>query len=115
MLLAEVEQRTWKILHPLVIRHELKPGDGAKLAVRGVILAEESAFRRWRDLLQNMTTRYPGFIENFKRLEAAGPDEDKNALRALVEHEIALLAFAERETRGQTNSLSPVRQYLKCA
>ena len=64
MLLAEVEQRTWKILHPLVIRHELKPGDGAKLAVRGVILAEESAFRRWRDLLQNMTTRYPGFIEN---------------------------------------------------
>ena len=95
MLLAEVERRTWKTLHPLITRYGLKPSDSVALTTRGEKSAKERDFPRWSDLM-----------------EAAGPDEDKSALKSLVEHEVALLSFAERETAGDTDSLSLVRQYL---
>ena len=115
MLLAAVEQRTWKSLRRLISRHGLKPRDDTALAIRGVNWAEERAFQRWNDLMENMTTCYPGFIEKFKALHATGPDEDKDALQALVDHEVALLSFAEREVTGDTDSLSMVREYLAVA
>ncbi len=112
MLLADVEQRTWITLRPLIKRHRLEPLDSAALAARGKTWVNERAFRRWTDLMENMTTRYPGFIEKFKALEAAGPDEDKCALKILVQHEVALLAFAEHEVAGDANSLALVRVFL---
>lgn len=112
MLLAEVEHRTWTILLPLIERHRLKPLDRAALAAQGESWVKQRAFRQWRDLMQNMTTRYPGFIEKFKALEARGPADDKRALKVLVRHEAALLAFAEQEMAGAADSLSPIRDFL---
>ena len=112
MRLAEVEQRTWTILLPLIERHGLRPLNRAALAARGENWVRERAFRQWRDLMKNMTARYPGFIDKFKTLEAEGPDEDKRALNVLVRHEAALLAFAEHEMAGAANSLSPIRDFL---
>jgi hypothetical protein len=112
MLLADVEQRTWITLRPLIKRHRLEPLDSAVLAARGKTWVIERAFQRWKDLMDNMTTRYPGFIEEFKALEAVGPDEDKCALKVLVRHEVALLAFAEREVAGDASSLALVRAFL---
>ena len=112
MLLAAVEQRTWTTLGPLVRRHRLIPRDRAALAAQGETWVRERAFRRWNDLLKNMTTRYPGFVEKFKALEADGPQEDKQALNVLVRHEAALLAFAEQESAGAATSLAPVRTFL---
>jgi hypothetical protein len=62
--------------------------------------------------MENMTSRYPGFIEKLKALAAMGPVEDKGALEILVEHEIALLDFAEHEAAGDADSLALVRAYL---
>ncbi|MDA0229188.1 MAG: hypothetical protein O3B21_03265 [Proteobacteria bacterium] len=110
--LAKVEHRTWTILLPLIERHRLKPLDRPALAARGEYWVTERALRQWRDLMTNMTTRYPGFIEKFKALEAEGPDEDKPALNVLVRHEAALLAFAEHELAGAADSLLPIRDFL---
>ena len=112
MLLAAVEQRTWKTLRPLIERHRLEPLDDEALATRGKDWVKERAFRRWTDLMENMTTRYPGFIDKFKALAATGPVEDKGALEILVEHEVALLDFAEHEAAGDANSLVLVRAFL---
>jgi hypothetical protein len=112
MVLAKVERRTAKILRPLIKGHHLEPLDSAALAVQGKTWVKERAFQRWKDLMENMTTRYPRIIEKFKALEAAGPGEDKCALNILVEREIALLAFAEHEVAGDANSLAPVQAFL---
>ena len=112
MLLAAVEKRTGNALRPLIKRHGLEPLDNAALIARGEAFVEERAFRRWSDLIENMTTRYPGFVEKFKALEATGPAEDKGALEILVEHEIALLDFAEHEAAGDADSLATVRAFL---
>ena len=112
MLLAAVEQRTWKTLRPLIKRHRLEPLDNEALATRGQDWVKERAFRRWNDLLANMMTRYPGFIDKFKALAATGPVEDKGALEILVEHEVALLDFAAHEAAGDANSLALVRAFM---
>jgi len=112
MLLAEVEQKTWQTLQPVIERHRLEPTDHVTLAAQGRAHVKERAFKHWNDLMENMTTRYPAFIEKFIALEAMGPDEDKHALKLLTRHEVALLAFAEQEAAGDENSLTLVRAYL---
>ena len=112
MLLAAVERRTGNTLRPLIERHRLEPLDDVALAARGKTWVKERAFRRWSDLMGNMTARYPGFIVKFEALAASGPVEDKGALKILVEHEIVLLNFAEHEAAGVANSLELVRAFL---
>jgi hypothetical protein len=112
LLLAAVEQRTSLALQPLINRHRIEPSYRAELVAVGNSWVTERAFRHWQDLINNMTTHYPGYIEKFKALEAAGPIEDKPALKILVEHEIALLDFAECEKAGDTNSLARVQSFL---
>ena len=112
MLLAAVERRTGNTLRPLIERHRLEPLDNVALASRGKAWAKERGFRRWNDLIGNMTARYPGFVEKFKALADRGPVEDKGALKILVEHEVALLKFAEHEAAGVANSLELVRAFL---
>ena len=112
LLLAAVERRTSMVLQPLIDRHRIKPSNRAELVTLGKSWVTERAFRHWKDLINHMTTHYPGYIEKFKALEAAGPIEDKAALKILVEHEIALLDFAECEKAGDTNSRARLQSFL---
>ncbi len=73
---------------------------------------KQRAFQRWNDLMENMTARYPGFIEKFKARAATGPVGDKDALEMPVGHEVALLDFVAREAAGDANSLALVRAFL---
>ena len=110
--LAAVEQRTSMALQPLINRHRIEPSCHAELVALGNSWVTERAFRHWRDLINNMTSHYPGYIEKFKALEAASPIDDKPALKILVEHEIALLDFAEREKAGDPNSRARLQSFL---
>jgi len=112
LLLAAVEQRTSTALQPLINRHRIKSSNRAELVTLGQSWVTERAFRHWKDLIDHMTNHYPGYIEKFKALEAAGPIEDKAALKILVEHEIALLDFAECEKAGDTNSRVRLQSFL---
>ena len=115
-LLAAVENLTSRTLLPLLKRYGIKPREQNDLVNLAHSWIRERAFNRWEDLINNMTTRYPGYIEEFKILAASAPDEDKTALDFLVEHEIVLLEFANQEEsqeeKVETNPIEQIRTFL---
>ncbi|MBT4888242.1 MAG: hypothetical protein HON65_01645 [Rhodospirillales bacterium] len=113
MLLAVVEQRTWMVLQPLIERHNLTPRDHQTLQAWGNSWIDDRGHRNWQDLINSMVSRYPAYILKFKSLETICPDEDKTAIRALVEHEVVLLDFAGHEQAGNTDSLARVHSFLE--
>ena len=55
-------------------------------------------------------------IERFERLLAIAPEEDREVVQILVDHELALKRFAERELAGDPEtSLDPVRAVIERA
>ena len=60
----------------------------------------------------DMSVRYPGYIDDFERLERMAPEEDIPALKILTEHEVVAIEFANREIAGDPDSVAPLRRYL---
>ena len=59
-----------------------------------------------------MVERYPGYLDEFKDLEAMAPAEDLPALQKLTEHEVIVIEFAQRELQGCADSTLPLLKYL---
>ena len=56
---------------------------------------------------------FPGYIEDFQRLEAMAPPEDLPRLKLLTEHEVAAVEFLNLEISGEKNSVEPMMNYLR--
>ncbi|MEM6679590.1 MAG: hypothetical protein AAF675_17130, partial [Pseudomonadota bacterium] len=110
-LLAEVERRAAAYVRPLIERHGLKPRNRAALIAigQGHAAAETGD---WELLLAEMRRTYPGYIDDFERLEAMAPPGDRPALALLTEHETAAIAFLDAESEGTTDSTVPLRRYI---
>ncbi|MEL6480595.1 MAG: FAD-dependent oxidoreductase, partial [Pseudomonadota bacterium] len=110
-LLAEVERRAAAHVRPLIERHRLtpRPEDTLHAAGRAEAAAESGD---WEALLANMRRSYPGYVDDFTRLEAMAPAADRPALARLTEHEVAAIAFLEAETEKAGDSTAPLRDYI---
>lgn len=109
-VLAELESATGDCLAPLV-------AEGARRAVRERPPLEEgvAAFAQlsFTDALQQMVTLVDPAIEKFQALLALAPAADRATVQILLDHEIALKQFAEREQAGDSEaSLEPVRAVI---
>ena len=114
-LLAEVERCAAEAVRPLLQKHSLVARTDAELKP----LAEEWVDRHgdwdWGELMTDMSVRYPGYVDDFEKLEKMAPEEDLPALKILTDHEVVAIEFANREIAGGPDSVEPLRHYLASA
>ena len=112
-VLGQLEEATGNALTPLV-------GDSAEPDPEGYrqvdTFVDAYAKLSWTEALGQMMTLLDPAIERFERLLALAPDEDRDTVQILVDHELALKRFAERELAGDPEtSLDPVRAVIERA
>jgi hypothetical protein len=112
-VLARLERQTAATLEPLLAKY----GGAVEMdeSVREQSLREAADYSAgsWEQFLLSMSAVLPPYVKTFKDLEAAAPRGELPALRALTQHEEALVEFVCRELNGQTvNSLEPVLALL---
>ena len=107
-VLGELERVTGDILAPLVAADasaEERPSPGAAAAAYGALPYAEA--------LQRMMTLVEPAIERFRELLDMAPEEHREAMQILLDHEVAIEQFAKRELAGETvTSLDPVRDVI---
>ena len=111
-LMGEVERCAAEAVRPLIERHGLTPRADSVLREEGAAYIPRHAGMNWQDFVDHMAERYPVYIDDFLRLEAMAPAEDLPALNILTEHEVAVVAFAQREKAGDANAADPMRAYI---
>jgi hypothetical protein len=72
------------------------------------------ADKSWSELMKLMVEVTDFYLENFREIEAAAPDGEREIARSMVVHETALNEFAKRELAGDAdNSLACVINQLQ--
>jgi len=110
-LMADVEVRAAAHVRPLLERHGLVPRPEAQLRQIGVDQAASEP-TDWEALIAGMRKTFPGYIDDFERLEAMAPLGDRPALERLTEHETAAIDFLELEAQGRPDCIDPLRRYI---
>ena len=113
-MLKEVERCTAKVMRPLLAKYDLVPSDTGDLQAKGRDQARGMP-EDWSALIAEMHGVTPGYVADFERLEAMAPPEDLPVLRATTAHEVAILAFLEREAAGDPESIAPLRKFIEAA
>lgn len=113
-VLAELEAATGDRLAPLV-----PPGAGSGVAgelPRVDAAASAYAELPYPDALRQMMTIVDPAIDRFRKLLALAPDAHRETAEILLDHEIAIKQFAERELAGDAETaLDPVRAVIERA
>ncbi len=112
-VLAQLEEATGNALTPLVDDSAEPDPEGYRQVDAFV---DEYAKLSWAEAMEQMMTLLDPAIERFERLLALAPEEDRDTVQILVDHELALKRFAERELAGDPEtSLDPVRAVIERA
>ncbi len=111
-LMAEVESFAAAAVQPLLQKYGIVPRGTEDLHRTGREQANEVK-ENWDGLIAEMRQSFPGYIDDFERLEAMAPASDLPALKVLTAHEVAAIAFLEREAAADPQSADPMQHYLK--
>ena len=111
-LIAKVEHYAAAITLPLIHKYELSRRSDAVLFKLGQDQARKTE-KSWINLLEDMGRTFPGYVEDFLRLEAMAPQEDLPRLKLLTAHETAAIEFLDLETSGVRVSVAPLNAYLE--
>ena len=111
-LMAKVETYAAAAVYPLVRKYGLAPRPDAELHVSGKAQAAKET-TGWSELIDRMRKIFPGYIDDFERLETMAPNADLRELKILTAHEVAAIAFLESEAKGEPDSDGPLRLYLE--
>ena len=109
-VLAELERATGDTLAPLV-----DADADASQDKRADLHAAATAYAAMphADALQQMMTLVEPAIERFRELLDMAPEEHREVVQILFDHEVAIQQFANRELAGDTaTSLDPVREVI---
>ncbi|MCY4011549.1 MAG: hypothetical protein OXG82_02410 [Gammaproteobacteria bacterium] len=113
-VLAELEEVTGNRLAPLVADAEESPSADAYRPLESAVSAY--AALPWGVAMERMMTILDPAIERFRELLAQAPAQERDTVQILLDHEIALKRFAERELSGDADaSLEPVRAVIERA
>lgn len=111
-LMAQVETRAAASVRPLLQKYGLTPRGADDLRENGRAQAAGET-GAWPALIAGMQQSFPAYMDDFARLEAMAPPEDLPALKELTAHEVAAIAFLDREAEGAADSAQPLRHYLE--
>jgi dimethylamine/trimethylamine dehydrogenase len=112
LLMARVERVTASALRQLIVNHGLSTEAEAVLLARGRAQAEMQRGITWESLTASMAEDYPVFMEEFGQLSQLAPETERERTLMASEHELALIAFAQREVSGDPGSLTTLEQFL---
>lgn len=111
-LLADVETHAAAAVKPLLDKYGLTPAPHADLHAAGRRQAADSP-GDFTHFIAEWRKTFPGFIDEFEGLEAMAPPEDLPALKILTAHEVAAIAFLEKEAAGEPDSTAPMQHYIE--
>jgi hypothetical protein len=99
--LLQLETETKARLRPLLYKHgvplpEVVPGDQVDEVVQGYLNSS------WEDFAAANKAVVENFLQRFRDIAAAGPDEDRDILESMIRHESAILRWFDMESRGET-------------
>ncbi|MGA2840359.1 MAG: hypothetical protein ABSG18_09305 [Steroidobacteraceae bacterium] len=109
--IADVEQRTHRILHAAASRLGIEPAM-ERIAAKAARRTQELNRLAWPEFIAKATVDWPPYIERFEAVERMAPVVDALAARRLVEHERALVAFVRLEHQHSHESLWPLQDFL---
>ena len=113
-VLAELEEETGNRLAQL-LGDDAEPTSAEHFPPVDAAVAAYSRLV-WPQALEQMMTILDPAIERFRKLLAMAPDEDRETVQLLFDHEVALKRFAQRELAGNPEtSLEPVRAVIRRA
>lgn len=95
--LAAIERLVAEALMPVVTRYKLQPSSKASLAEKGRDETVEYAELGWTEFAVKLKRLLEPFVRDFETLLAESPVEDRPYIQLLLDHEIALFAFAQAE------------------
>lgn len=110
-MMADLETHAAAAVRPLLEKYALTPRSTEALHASG----RASAARATGDFPHFMAEwrrSFPAYMDDFEGLEAMAPPEDLPFLKILTNHEIAAIAFLEREATGARDSTAPMARYL---
>jgi dimethylamine/trimethylamine dehydrogenase len=111
-LMGDVETFAAAAVRPLLDKYGLTPRPSADLHATGHAQADRES-TDWPTLIAGMQQSFPGYIGDFKGLEAMAPPEDLPALKILTAHEYAAIDFLELEASSASESTAPLRRYME--
>lgn len=99
--LLQLETETKARLRPLLYKHgvpltEVVPREQVDEAVQGYLNSS------WEDFAAANQAVVENFLERFREIATAGPEEDREILESMIRHESAILRWFDMESRGET-------------
>ena len=111
-LLAAVERHAAASIAPLLEKHGIRlQRRVAKLQALGRADARRMP-ANWNFFLARMHRTYPGFVARFQELEVLGPEDDRQRLNFLTQHEMAAMELLRLEAVDPAGSAEPLKEYL---
>ncbi|MCH2410076.1 hypothetical protein MK292_04575 [Myxococcota bacterium] len=95
-----LETETKRKLLPLVQKLGGDTRESPENIERGIGDAKNMAAKEWGELMRSFHEMLPKYVRFFEKLEALAPTEDKDLLRSVTAHEIAIQEFAAKELSG---------------
>ena len=113
-VLAELEEATGNRIAPLVADTSDATFESAFQSLESAVAVYEAL--PWHVAMARMMDILDPAIERFRELLTQAPVEERDAVQMLVDHEVALKQFAERELAGDSaTSLDAVRAVIERA
>ena len=114
--LQQLEKETKELL---ATELRLLGGSGparAELVAQGDSIGARLAAVSWPELMKIFRVELVRYVDEFERAEHLAPPGKQALLRAVTDHERALLEFIDRELAGRgRDSLTPVHRILRGA
>jgi hypothetical protein len=111
--LMQLETETKALLRPFLVRLGLGV-EQADVTARIAAYADGFDAKPWRQHMEEIADITGFFLEKFRAIEAAAPEDEVATARYMIEHETALHRFARLEMSGDTTgSLADVVGQLR--
>ena len=100
--LLQLETETKARLRPLLYKHgvplsETVPSEQIAEIVEGYLNSS------WEEFAAANKAVVENFLQRFRDIAAAGPEEDREILESMIRHESAILRWFDMESRGETD------------
>ena len=107
-VLRRLEGSTRDLLRPVLERLGIPTDGEAAAAATGAGFAESAVTQPWEDLLRGIPGTTAKYAAMYRELRGLVGEEEHPVVDALIAHEEALCAFAERELAGEDDPAGPI-------
>lgn len=111
--LAAIERLVADALLPVITRYKLQPNSKVLLAEKGRDETVEYAELGWAEFAVKLKRLLEPFVREFETLLEEAPVEDRPYIQLLLDHEIALFAFAQAEGEDSSNGQIHLDDFLQ--